>query len=89
MLSSSAAQNSHEWEAYQAGVFSHEVRSALRGAADHDGDGVVTYDELAAFVFTANRSVPNERYRPRFFVRRPQRGGAPGDAPDDRRGCAE
>ena len=32
ILSTSSAQSSHEWEAYQAGVFSHEVRSALRVA---------------------------------------------------------
>ncbi|MCA9667478.1 MAG: caspase family protein [Myxococcales bacterium] len=72
ILSTSSAQSSHEWEAYQAGVFSHEVRSALRGAADQNSDGVVTYEELAAFVYTANSAVPNRRYRPSFFVRRPR-----------------
>jgi hypothetical protein len=69
LLSTSSSQESHEWEAYQGGIFSHEIRSALRGAADLDGDGRVTYEEAAAFIFTANMSVPNQRYRPRFFVR--------------------
>lgn len=72
VLSTSSAQNSHEWEAFGAGIFSHEVRSAMRGAADLDGDGSVSYEELTAFVYTANRTVPNRRYRPRFFVRRPR-----------------
>jgi hypothetical protein len=72
VLSTSSAQNSHEWEAFGAGVFSHEVRSAMRGAADLDGDGAVSYEELTAFVYTANRTVLNRRYRPRFFVRRPR-----------------
>jgi len=69
LLSTSSAQDSHEWEAYQAGIFSHEVRSALRGAADVNVDRVVTYQEAAAFIYTANRAVPNRRFRPRFFVR--------------------
>ncbi|MCC6749073.1 MAG: caspase family protein [Deltaproteobacteria bacterium] len=76
VLSTSTASDSHEWEAFQGGVFSHEVRSALRGAADLDGDGRVTYEEAAAFIFTANRAVPNERYRPRFFVRPPRGASA-------------
>ncbi|MHB8878110.1 MAG: hypothetical protein ACYC8T_30805, partial [Myxococcaceae bacterium] len=34
VLSTSREQESHEWSAISAGVFSHEVRSALAGAAD-------------------------------------------------------
>ncbi|MCA9671161.1 MAG: caspase family protein [Myxococcales bacterium] len=75
LLSTSAAQDSHEWEAFQAGVFSHEVRSALRGAADLDGDGRISYEEVAAFIYTANRTLPNRRFRPQFFVRPQQRAG--------------
>jgi caspase domain-containing protein len=71
LLSTSSNQDSHEWEAFQSGVFSHEVRSALRGAADADNDGRVSYEEAAAFVFGANRAIPNARYRPRFFSRAP------------------
>ena len=71
VLSTSSAADSHEWEAFQGGVFSHEVRSALRGAADQNLDGQVTYEETAAFVWAANVTVPNARYRPNVFVRAP------------------
>lgn len=74
LLSTSSARESHEWEAFQAGVFSHEVRSGLYGAADADGDGVVSYREIAAFVARANASVPNERYRPDVHTRVPPDG---------------
>ena len=52
------------------GVFSHEVRSALLGGADVDGDDRVTYRELASFVAVANEAVP-AGHRPEFFVRAP------------------
>ena len=68
VLSTSAGRDSHEWERFGAGVFSHEVRSALRGAADADRDGRITYQELGAFLRTANRGIPNPRYRPDFLV---------------------
>lgn len=71
-LATSATGESHEWEGFQAGVFSHEVRSGLYGAADVGGDGIVSYRELAAFVARANSAVVNERYRPRVVVRPPQ-----------------
>lgn len=71
LLSTSSAQDSHEWEKFQAGIFSHEVRSALRGAADQDEDGRITYEEVAAFVWNANRYVPNVRFRPQVFPRPP------------------
>jgi hypothetical protein len=71
MLSTSSAADSHEWEAYQGGIFSHELRSGLRGAADLNLDGVVTYEEAAAFIWTANREIRNERFRPDFFSRPP------------------
>lgn len=72
LLSTSSAKDSHEWEAFEGGVFSHEVRSGLYGAADADQDGIVSYREIAAFVSRANASVPNERYRPDFFARAPK-----------------
>lgn len=71
LLSTSSGRDSHEWEALQAGVFSHEVRSGLYGAADADLDGWISYKEIAAFVEQANRAIPNERYRPRVFARPP------------------
>jgi hypothetical protein len=72
LLSTSSARESHEWEAFQGGVFSHEVRSGLYGAADADGDGEVTYREIAAFVARANAAIPNERYRPDVFALAPR-----------------
>ncbi|HXI58250.1 MAG TPA: caspase family protein, partial [Polyangia bacterium] len=75
LLSTSSARESHEWAAFQAGVFSHEVRSGLYGAADADGDGVISYTEMAAFIDRANSAVPNERFRPEVFSRAPDGGG--------------
>lgn len=74
LLSTSSARESHEWEGFQAGVFSHEVRSGLYGAADADGDGRVSYREIAAFVQQANAAIPNERFRPEVHARPPQDG---------------
>lgn len=71
LLSSSQSGESHEWEAFQSGVFSHEVRSGLVGAADVDGDGTISYREIAAFVARANAAIVNERYRPTVYARSP------------------
>jgi hypothetical protein len=70
-LATSVTGQTHEWEGFQAGVFSHEVRSGLYGAADADGDGRVSYRELAAFVMRANAGIINERYRPNVLARPP------------------
>jgi hypothetical protein len=74
LLSTSSARESHEWEGFQAGVFSHEIRSGLYGAADADRDGYVSYREIAAFVMRANQAIPNERFRPDVFARPPPGG---------------
>ena len=74
LLSSSVSGESHEWTGFESGVFSHEVRSGLYGAADADGDGQVTYSEIGAFVARANQAIVNERFRPRVLARAP-RGG--------------
>jgi hypothetical protein len=71
LLSTSSARESHEWDEFQAGVFSHEVRSGLYGAADADGDGRVSYKEIAAFVTRANAAIPNERFRPNVHAHAP------------------
>jgi hypothetical protein len=73
VLSASSHEDSHEWERFQAGVFSYEVRSALRGAADADQDGRITYGELGAFVTTANKGILNPKLRPNFMVSPPGR----------------
>jgi predicted nuclease with RNAse H fold len=74
LLSSSVSGESHEWAGFEAGVFSHEVRSGLYGAADADGDGRVTYAEIGAFVARANEAITSERFRPRVLARAPRDG---------------
>lgn len=75
VLSTSSDRPSHEWERYSSGVVSHEVRSALRGAADVDRDGTITYTELGAFITTANLKVP-QKYRPDTYISAPRRGSS-------------
>lgn len=74
LLASSSSGLSHEWEEFQAGIFSHEVRSGLMGPADANGDGLITYRELIGFVRLANRPVHNERFRPQIVSRVPSGG---------------
>jgi hypothetical protein len=73
VLSTSSDRESHEWERYQGGVLSHELRSALWGAADADLDGSITYAELGAFLTVANASIHNPLFRPDFTVHAPHR----------------
>lgn len=74
IVSASSTRDSHEWERFQAGVFSYEVRSGLRGA-DTNGDGDVSYAELGAFLETANEGIASAQHRPDFVVL-PPRGGS-------------
>jgi hypothetical protein len=76
LLSTSSARESHEWDGFQAGVFSYEVRSGMYGAADADRDGQISYREIAAFVARANAPIPNERFRPDVYARPPRSGSA-------------
>jgi hypothetical protein len=71
VLSTSKAQESHEWSAISAGVFSHQVRSALAGAADVNADGRVEYSELMAFIASASQGVEDVRGRLDIFARPP------------------
>jgi hypothetical protein len=75
LLSTSSAASSHECEEFQAGIFSHEVRSGLLGAADVNRDGRISYNEMRAFIEVANSAIRNERYRPSIFVRPPRDDG--------------
>jgi len=70
-LSTSAEGDAFEWSEIQSGIFSHVVRSGLLGAADANGDGSVSYLELAAFVDTATNEVKNPNMRPHVFARGP------------------
>jgi hypothetical protein len=70
-VSTSAEAEVFEWSALQSGVFSHAVRSGLAGAADANHDGVVSYDELRAFVDTATAEIKNSAFRPKVYARGP------------------
>jgi hypothetical protein len=72
-VSSDALVRAHEDRELQGGVFTHELLSALRGAADIDGDGRITYPELRAFFAAANArfresGVAGVRLEPRLVI---------------------
>jgi hypothetical protein len=71
IVATSGDQKTHEWSRYRAGVFSHELRSALAGAADVNGDGRVEYSELRAFLAAANARVVNPEARLDVFAQAP------------------
>jgi Caspase domain len=71
VLATSSSAETHEWSRFQGGVFSHEVRSAMTGAADVDGDRAVSYSELAAYVAAANSKVTNSKAHLKIFTRPP------------------
>jgi Caspase domain len=60
LIATTARGKAHEWSRIKAGILSHELRSALRNAADATRDRRVTYQEAAAFVWSANRDVTND-----------------------------
>lgn len=72
VLARSADQQTHEWERWQGGIFTHELLSGLRGGADLNGDGAIEYSELGAFVSAANSGVTDERARLEVAVRAPR-----------------
>ena len=74
VLSTSSDRESHEWTHYNAGIFSYELRSALRGAADANQDGRISYAELGAFLTVANGDIKNPNLKPDFIVRPPSSG---------------
>lgn len=76
VLSTAGSQESHEWAAISSGVFSHQIRSALSGAADVNMDGRVEYSELRAFVASANARVEDPRGKLHMFALPPARDRA-------------
>jgi len=73
ILSTASLAETHEWSEIKGGVFSHQVRSAILGAADADEDGRISYDELEAFVLSANLGVKHASATRAIFVRAPER----------------
>lgn len=74
ILSTSAEAEVYEWSELQSGIFSYALRSGLSGAADANGDGDIAYNELAAFVDSATRTISNPNLRPHIFARAPGGG---------------
>jgi hypothetical protein len=72
VLARSADQQTHEWERWQGGIFTHELISGLRGGADLNGDGAIEYSELGAFISSANSGVEDPRARLDVAVRPPR-----------------
>lgn len=71
LIASSSGQETHEWSRVEAGVFSHEVLSALLGGADVNGDLRIEYSEVLAFVMSANQAVRDPRAVARVVVHPP------------------
>lgn len=71
ILSTAGTAEVHEWSQFRGGVFSHQLRSGLLGAADANGDGEVTYRELEAYLVAANAAVTNPTARISVFVEPP------------------
>lgn len=71
MYASNASNKTFEWADIKAGLFSSLVRFGMRGAADVDENGRITYDELAAFVSSAIQAVPRADARPKVNWRAP------------------
>lgn len=71
ILSTSSARESHEWSGYGAGVFSHQLRSAMLGTADVNGDGKIEYSEIQAFVAAANLRIDDPKARVELYARAP------------------
>lgn len=71
ILSTAGTAEVHEWSKFRGGVFSHQLRSGLLGAADADADGRVTYRELEAYLVAANVAVTNPRARIKVFAEPP------------------
>jgi hypothetical protein len=61
ILAATTNAKAHEWDAIGHGVFTHELLSALRGAADINRDRRIEYSEVYAFMAAANRRVDDVR----------------------------
>lgn len=71
ILATTLGQEAHEWSQIESGVFTHELLSGLQGAADVNGDLVIEYTEIQAFVAAANRDIKDPRAIPQVIARPP------------------
>jgi hypothetical protein len=70
-VATSAVSEAHEWDRYQHGVFTFAMLSGLRGGADVNGDGLVEYSELSAFLGSVNAGIGDPRARLAVVARPP------------------
>jgi hypothetical protein len=75
IMGASSSSQTHEWDVYRQGVFTHELLSGLRGGADVNSDGKIEYSELYAFLAAANRNVADARARLSVVARPPASNG--------------
>lgn len=71
ILAAASDGQAHEWDRLRQGVFTYELLSALRGAADVNRDGRVEYSEVYAFLSAANRGIDDPRARLAVVARPP------------------
>jgi hypothetical protein len=71
IVATTLGEEAHEWSAVESGVFTHELLSGLVGPADVNGDLVIEYSEIEAFVAAANRDVADPRAVPHIIARPP------------------
>jgi hypothetical protein len=62
----------HEWDVIRHGIFTHELLSALRGAADVNRDRRIEYSEVYAFMAAANREIGDTRARLAIIAKPPE-----------------
>jgi hypothetical protein len=71
IVAATTDKKAHEWDALGHGIFTHELLSALRGAADVNHDRRLEYSEVYAFMTAANREVSDRRARLAVVARPP------------------
>jgi hypothetical protein len=71
IVAATTDKKAHEWDALGHGIFTHELLSALRGAADVNRDRRLEYSEVYAFMTAANREVSDRRARLAVIARPP------------------
>lgn len=72
IVATSSDAQAHEWDQLGHGIFTNELLSALRGAADVNRDHRVEYSEVFAYLSAANRGVLDVRARLSVVARPPQ-----------------
>ena len=64
LVAAASNQEAHEWSRVRSGLFTHQLLSALAGAADVNGDRRIAYSEAAAFISAANGAIRDSRVAP-------------------------